>query len=417
MSKLATSEPQLYSTPSRLRQTEDAPVDVRASFETDAASRGSVLSAQSGRELEIVALNDALAPAWDAFVAQSTLGVPQHLAAWQQVLQRAYGYRTHYLMAVETATETDDTSRAGDDRGANGAGPIVPTVRGVLPLFFVDSPLLGLRLMTPPGGLCAEDEQAAEQLLAHAKELARQAGARSLALPDGRAQFAGFHTDAQHETRVLDLSAGEEAVLKGLDRNIRRQIRLGERNGITVEIDRTGQRIEDFYSVMSRFTHQAGTPIFGRQFLHEVVRALPGKIHLAMAYHGGEPVGGYFQLALGDTLHGVWGATLAHALPLRAVYLAYWQIMADGMANGFRYLDMGRSPVDSNPARYKAQWGGKAAPVYQQVWRPDGAIGTTVGAQAQTDGRFQFFRRVWPRVPYALSLWLGPVIRRQIPFG
>src|SRR5690606_8147754 len=92
-------------------------------------------------------------PLWDAFVRQSPNGLPQHLAGWQDVLFKTYGYETRYLAAWHTA---------------NGSGR---SLAGVMPLFIVQSPLLGRTLTTMPGGLCAEDETAAAALIEEGREI------------------------------------------------------------------------------------------------------------------------------------------------------------------------------------------------------------------------------------------------------
>ena len=172
---------------------------------------------------------------------------------------------------------------------------------------------------------------------------------------------------------------------------------------------------------MSRFTHQAGTPVFGRKFLQNVVESFPGGFNLAMVYLAGKPIGGYFQLEMGDTVYGAWGATLHEYLELRPVYLAYWTIRADAAAHGFRYLDMGRSPAGSSASKYKGQWATQMTPIYQQTWtpRPSGSRmeSVSVARQAQSDARFQMVRRVWPKLPYAVAQRLGPLLRRHVPFA
>jgi hypothetical protein len=359
-------------------------------------------------------------------VTNTPEGLPQHLAGWQDILRRNYGLETQFAMAVEQS----------------GTGE--PVVRGVLPLFHVSTPLLGTTVTTTPGGLCAQDEQAAAVLLTHARQCAAVAGARRLVIHDSRRAWDGLAARAIHETRILDLSPGHDAVWQGLDRNVRRQVRMAERNGVTVEIDRTGARVGDFYHVISRFMQGTGTPVYSLRFLEDVICTFPNGVHLAVAYYDGKPVGAYFQLSLGKTLYGLWGATLPAALSLRTVYAVYWAILADAMKAGLHALDMGRSPAGSNAARYKAQWGGCSHPVYQQSWRPNGfvavaqseatqagtqanhvangtghgeAMDEPLSARAEADVRLRFVRRVWSMLPLGVTQTLGPVVRRHVPFG
>ena len=77
--------------------------------------------------MEIRALHTAAWPQWDAYIRGAAGGLPQHLAGWQSVLALTYGYTTHYLGAWVA-----DPNQAGAER-----------LVGALPLFTVDSPLLG----------------------------------------------------------------------------------------------------------------------------------------------------------------------------------------------------------------------------------------------------------------------------------
>ncbi len=356
--------------------------------------------------MEIRELAAAEWPLWDAYVRAAAGGLPQHLAGWQSVLALTYGYRTHFLAAW-----------AGEP-GESGSARIV----GALPLFAVDSPLLGRTLTTLPGGLCADDATVAAGLIGRAQELACTTHAKRLVLHDTRQVWDGpWQTTCDHESWLADVQGGADAVWQRIDRNIRRQVRMAERNGLSAVMDRSGERLDDFYCVLSRFTHQAGTPVFGRKFLQNVVESFPGGFNLAMVYLAGKPIGGYFQLEMGDTVYGAWGATLHEYLELRPVYLAYWTILADAAAHGFRYLDMGRSPAGSSASKYKGQWATQMTPIYQQTWtpRPSGSRmeSVSVARQAQSDARFQMVRRVWPKLPYAVAQRLGPLLRRHVPFA
>jgi FemAB-related protein (PEP-CTERM system-associated) len=337
---------------------------------------------------------------WDAYVRQAPGALPQHLAAWQTVLRNTYGYRTRYLWAQREHGE----------------------IAGILPLYILRNPLLGNTLTTLPGGLCADDEETAVELVAGAKRLAQVVHAQHLVLHDAREEYAGYreaglYSTCDHESWLLDLQGGEAGVLAALDRNIRRQIRMAERNELRAVVDRSGATLDDFYHVLSRFTHQAGTPIFARKFLAEVIAAFPNGFNIVMVYQNTQPLGGYFQLELGKTNYGVWGATLHEFLELRPVYLAYWTIIADSIARGFEALDMGRSPLESNASKYKSQWATRSQPIYQQTWSASQRPVVSVAKQAQSDERFQTFRRIWPKLPLSVTQFVGPLIRRQIPFG
>jgi hypothetical protein len=356
-------------------------------------------------------LTDRDAAVWDAYVRSAPLGLPQHLSNWRAVLYKTYGYETYYQMAWRSPH-----SLAEEQAGQNGSGA---QLSGVLPLFLIPSALFGRTLTTLPGGLCADDAEVAESLIEHGMDLARRLHARRFVIHDTRQPWPGaLETACQHETWLVDVRCGAEELWTQLDRNIRRQVRMAQRNQLRAEVDRRGDRLDDFYQVMSRFTHQSGTPIFGRSFLDQVTHHFAGQFSLVMVYLHSEPIGGYFQLEMGRTNYGIWGATLHEYLDLRPVYLAYWEILNDTTGRGLDYLDMGRSPRNSNSSKYKGQWGGQAAPVYQQTAALSrGVRAESMATRAQGDGALQSFRQIWPKLPFPVAQALGPVLRRHVPFG
>lgn len=344
----------------------------------------------------ITELTEELCPAWDSYVKQAAHGLPQHLSGWREVLYKTHGYETPYLVA-----------REGE------------RIVGVLPLFLVRSILVGNTAMTMPGGLCADSNEIALELIARGREIARQAKAKRFLIQDTRQVWpADLYTSTNHVYWIVNTRPGVDMLWQQLNGNIRRQVRVAHRNELSVQIDRAGGLLGTFYDIFSRFTHQLGTPIFGRNFLEHVVESFPHGFNIAIVYKKRQPLGGYFQLQLGKTMYGVWGASLREYLELRPAYLAHWEIIRDASLNGYYALDMGRSPTGSSAAHYKRQWGGVSRPIYQQV----AGIGQARSAESivnrvQTDSKVQFMMRLWPKLPLPIVQYVGPKLRRHVPFA
>lgn len=344
----------------------------------------------------ITELEERERPAWDAYVKDSAHGLPMHLSGWRDVMSKTYGYETHYLMATE-----------GEK------------VVGVLPLFIVRSFLVGSSAMTMPGGLCADNAEVAQALIVRGREIARQARIKKLVIQDTRQVWPGdLYTTTNHEYWVVDTRIDAEIVWNRLHRETRRQIRLARRNGLTVEIDRTGERMGEFHHVLSRFVHKAGAPVFGQSFLEHVIETFRGRFSIAVVYKEKRPLGAYFQLLMGNTVYGIWGATLHEYLKMGAAYLAYWEILYNTAINGYHFWDMGRSPAKSNSSQFKSQWGGATRPVYQQVAGVGGQWHTnSIVNRIRSDTKFQRFMQVWSKLPFPVVQFLGPKLRRHVPFA
>lgn len=344
----------------------------------------------------IVELSDDSCETWDAYVRSAQDGLPQHLSGWRRVLRNSYGYETKYLMA-----------QAADK------------VVGVLPLFLLPSRITGKRAMTMPGGVCADNEQVAVSLIEHGMQLAGDEGVNRLLVQDSRQAWPDhWQSESQHVYWLLDLPQTEEALWQQLAGNIRRQVRKAKGNGLKAEIGRSASLIDPFYEMFSQFTHQAGTPVFSRAFLQNVVDTFPDGFNIAIVRHEQHPIAGYFQLEMGDTVYGMWGAALAATLELRPAYLALWEIMRDATNRKCICLDMGRSPAGANASKFKGQWGGTSHPIYQMTILKDGhKKAQSMTSQVQSDERFRLFTQIWPRLPLSLTRYLGPKLRWHVPFA
>jgi predicted N-acyltransferase len=260
--------------------------------------------------------------------------------------------------------------------------------------------------------------EVAAALIAQGQQIAQQSKSKSLTLHDTRQAWPlDLPTSSHHVYWLMSLPREVETMWESLDSNIRRQVRIARRNGLRVTLDRTGQELAAFYEVFSRFTHHSGTPVFGRNFLKQVIATFPDDFNIAVVYQAQQPIGAYFQLQMGQTMYGVWGASLRNYLALRPAYLAHWEILSEACLRGFRYLDMGRSPTGSNAAHYKKQWGGVSYPIYQQVTSFGEQPAEAIASRVQTNGKMQMMRRLWPKLPLSLAQYLGPKLRRHVPFS
>ncbi len=334
-------------------------------------------------------------PLWDKYIRNSPYGLPQHLSGWQDVQHQTYGHEPHYLMALEA-----------------------DQVFGVLPLFLIRSLWLGNTVRTMPGGLCADNEAVALALIEAGRAWAKAVKARRFFVADSRQKWtADLPTTTEHVYWRMDVQTDTESLWKGLDGNIRRQVRIARRNNLEVKIDRNGSLLDDFYEAFSNFAHQSGTPLFSRYFLENVIQIFPDGFNIAVVYQEGRPLGAYFQLEFGRASYGMWGGTPRQYLKLRPVYLAFWEILNDAVGQGFHFLDMGRSPTGSNASKFKGQWGGVSQPVYQQgvVFNQEQSTNQSQGLKK---GRpFQLVTYLWPKMPLPIARYLGPKLRRHVPFA
>ena len=133
---------------------------------------------------------DLLAPGqelvWDAYVCAHPHGTPFHLLAWKRTIEATFAYQSRYLCAYRP----------------DGS------LRGILPLFLVDTFLTGKVLLSTPfavyGGILAEDDQARDALGQHLRTMAESEAVQYLFVEfANHLQFVGEIGGAIH-VRVND---------------------------------------------------------------------------------------------------------------------------------------------------------------------------------------------------------------------
>lgn len=344
--------------------------------------------------VEVVRFLERDAVAWDEYVQHSQVASPFHLLAWKRVMDRTYAYPSHYLMAR---------------RGGR--------IEGVLPLFELKSKILGHSLTTPPGGLCAENEEAAVALIERAKELTANVGAKYLSFKDSSKKWGGgLVSVAEHYTMIRDLPARTDELWKSLDRKVRRYVRIALESDLQVSLG-DGEYLDDFYAVYRIFLRDKGTPSFGRVFLRNVVEEFGDKLLVCCVRWQGQLIGAYCAFLFRDAILGAWGAALPRYLDHRPNHMSYWTYMQYGCEHGFRHMDLGRSRMGSGPYEFKKGWAAQPRRLYQQYYLKGNSQPPRVGGSREDDAKYRLFVNLWRRMPLPLAEALGPQLRKMIPFG
>ncbi len=288
--------------------------------------------------------------------------------------------------------------------------------RGFLPLAYVESLLFGRFLVSLPylnyGGVLADDEGVAVELIDRATEMADRLGVRYLELrhvqPVDHPSLVRRESCKVHMRLDLPPTAG--ALWSGLPAKVRNQVRKGQKGGLDV-VWGGPELLDDFYSVFSHNMRDLGTPVFGLDLFQAIFEEFAGKAELCVVRAGGQAA------AAALLLHG-WGVTeVPSASSLRryngtcANMLMYWSLLERAVGRGQAVFDFGRSSPDSNTFKFKKQWGAEPLPADWQYY-------VRVGSSSDMrhdNPRYQNLIRLWQRLPVDLTRWIGPSIVRGIP--
>jgi FemAB-related protein (PEP-CTERM system-associated) len=336
-----------------------------------------------------VELFQGLAQEWDGFVETSPHGTFFHLLGWRDVLEQAFGFRTHYLAARH------------DGRLA-----------GVLPLCEVPSGLRGRCLLSLPfaveAGVCAVDDAARRALDGAAAALCGQRGTAYVELRDGLDADGFQQREGTYYRFRRTLHATEEENFAAIPRKQRRMIRVGQRHGLTAGWQASDVRV--FHDLYARTVRRLGTPVFSPGYFRLLLDTFRGRCEILTVYSEERPVAAVLSFFFGDTVMPYYAGSRPESYRLAANDVMYWELMREACRKGLRRFDFGRSKKATGAFDFKRHWGFDAEPLRYRVLTP---TGQPFAERTINDGGVKLLRWAWSRLPLALTKVLGPPLVRR----
>jgi FemAB-related protein (PEP-CTERM system-associated) len=287
---------------------------------------------------------------------------------------------------------------------------------GVLPLCFLNTRLFGRFLVGRPylnvGGVLAEDDAAATELIDQAVRLADELDVRYLELrhEQRHAHSALAFESVQKVHMRLPLPADADELWSRFKPKVRNQIRKAEQNGLTVAWG-GDDLLDEFYRVFAINMRDLGTPVFGRRLFASVLARLGDDAEICVVRRQGKPC------AAGLLIHGDGLSETPSASSLRQFnhlsgnMLLYWSFLKRCIERRQRVFDFGRTTIGSNTHRFKAQWGAEPHPAIWQYYVRRGSVDDMRPDNPKQQRRIA----VWKRLPVWITRLAGPRIVRGIP--
>jgi FemAB-related protein (PEP-CTERM system-associated) len=326
---------------------------------------------------------------WDAFILAHGEGTFFHLAAWRAVLERAFGHRTHYLLA----------ERAG-------------ALCGVLPLAEVKSRLFGHALVSTPfcvyGGVVADDPAAHEALTARACDLARSLGVDHLELRNRSRANPGWPCKDLYVTFRRPISEDAEANLRAIPRKQRAMVRKGGKAGLRAEVQADVAR---HYATYSESLRNLGTPVFSRRYLEVLKDAFGADCEILAVMHGGTAVASCLSFYFRDEVLPYYGGGTRAARELAGNDFMYWEVMERARQRGSRLFDFGRSKRGTGSYDFKRYWGFEPEQLYYEYHL---VAGSAVPDLSPVNPRYERLIATWRRLPLWASRLAGPPLAKYL---
>lgn len=326
---------------------------------------------------------------WDEFVQACAAGTFFHLSPWKRVIERAFGHRTHYLLA---------------ERGG--------LVTGVLPLTHVRSALFGSSLISNAfavyGGPAAADEESRRALDAEAARLMEALGVPVLEMRSATDRTGWDTKSGLYATFRKPILPTVEANLKAVPRKQRAMIRKGIKNGLRSEIDVDVGRLHRIYAESVR---NLGTPVFAKSYFRILIEEFSECCDIVTITGSGQAVAAVLNFYFRDEVLPFYGGGVHAARELAANDFMYWEVMRRACERGCRVFDFGRSKTGTGAYAFKHNWGFEPTPLDYQYRL---AAGRKAPELNPLNPKFRLLVAGWKRLPLPLATRLGPLIVKGI---
>jgi serine/alanine adding enzyme len=329
---------------------------------------------------------------WNNFAAAHDAGVNYLRWQWKYVMERAFGWRTFYLLAEESGE-----------------------VHGVLPLVWQNSRLFGNLLSSMPyfseGGILATSEVAEGLLLSEAILLARQLKSKHVELRQMTKLAADLPSKTDRVAMVVDLHPNPETMLQRFDTKMRSNVRRCCKKGLVAEFGGL-EFLGDFYKIFAHRMRDLGTPVYAKGFFEQILSVFPKESFICRVRSQQKIVSASFMTGFRNSIESNWAASLPEGKDLKASMFMAWQSMCFAAAKGYRRFDFGRSSIGSPTYNFKLEWNARVIPLYWYLWSPRDEKSIELDRR---NPKFRAAIEIWKKLPLPVTKVLGPPIAKCIP--
>jgi len=326
---------------------------------------------------------------WDDFVSSCPEATFFHRAGWKDVIERAFGHRTHFLLA--------------ESAGA---------IEGILPLAEVKSFLFGHSLSSLPfcvyGGVAAKTERARVALDDAAVTLAEKLKVDHLEYRTISAFHPDWATKDLYVTFRRPIDPEPEKNLNAIPRKQRAMVRKGIKAGLQAEVDTDTKR---FFAAYSDSVHRLGTPVFSRKYFEILTDVFSKDSEVVTITKDGQLVASVLSFFFRDEVLPYYGGGTRLAREGAGNDFMYWEVMRRACERGYKVFDYGRSKRGTGAFDFKKNWGFEPQPLQYQYKL---VRSSTVPDHNPLNPKYRMFIAAWQRMPLALANLVGPYVVKNL---
>lgn len=351
--------------------------------------------------IRVTELDEQTNGAWDAYVAGHPESTLFHTLIWRDAVTEAFGHVSRYLVAWR-----------GD------------RIAGVFPLARVDSRLAGTLLVSVPyavyGGSLADDDETHRALLEEAMSMAARMGAQWLDVRSVLARWPELPVLDRYVTFRKPLPADPDRVLPEMPRKARAAARQArERFRLSCRFGE--ERLEQVWMLYSQSMRRLASPNYPLRFFRSLMsrtrtgwQAGERVGHLVqIVEQEGRAIAGLVSFIYRDTLMPYFAGCDERFEKYHPNNFMYLSAMEKGAELGCGIFDFGRTRVDNQGSYdFKRFQGFEPTRLEYQYFVPAGGRQPDL---TPNNPRLRFTRRVWPKLPLAVTRPLGAWLSKSIP--
>jgi lipid II:glycine glycyltransferase (peptidoglycan interpeptide bridge formation enzyme) len=166
-------------------------------------------------------------------------------------------------------------------------------------------------------------------------------------------------------TSIIDLTKSEGELWHGVKKNARRYINKPQRAGVTVSEQTNEIGLKNFYMCIEELKKDSLDPIYipPYSFYKIMLDTLkpPKMVKIHNVIYNGEVIGGSISIYFKDIVTFRYAKVIGKYQDLHPHYLLHWVRIKESKDLGYKYIDLGGIPSDTNSGIYffKTRWGGE----------------------------------------------------------
>lgn len=341
------------------------------------------------QQVLIKKLSSDMAQEWDAYVMAHPEGTFFHLSKWKDVIERAYGHETCYLMAVKNNE-----------------------IVGLLPLGYIRSRLFGNALISNPfcvyGGAIANTAPVRIQLESFAEEVAVNKEVDYLELRNREADGSNWPVKELYVTFRKEIDPDPEVNMRAIPRKQRAMVRKGIKANLSTIIH---DEIDTFFKIYSTSVRNHGTPVFPKRYFSILKDVFSDMCELRVVYRRGRAISSVMSFYFRDEVLPYYGGGLTEARQYKAFDFMYWDLLQDSCQQGVRIFDYGRSKINTGSYSFKKNWGFEPASLPYKIRL---VKSKNIPDINPLNPKYQLFIKAWRHLPLSIANVLGPQISRNL---